>query len=341
MKSFLQKTIYIILIVSAFLNPSLVHAEESKWYYEREGTSSDPANESKGYDTLSECTAARKDDTAKKISATCYTKYKLLAPIPGFDNVRNSTSLSDYLSTIYNLGLGIAAALSVVMIVIGGIKYATSEVVSSKEDGKQTIQNAIFGLVLALGSFVIIQTINPDLLNLNLGLSTVPIEDTSGDDIPKQNADGSYAGWKDSGKKGDSWKLSDNDPKSDQKIRAMLLEKGIGVNKKDCAEIGDSDCTSVRELPQRSIDALIILKEKCDCTVIVTGATEFWLHASHGPGKNIVDISPNTKLDNYISANNGFPLNCKGISKIGYMFTPEAGGYCSKNFTGKHWHAKF
>lgn len=341
MKSFLQKTIYIILIVSVFLNPSLVYAEESKWYYEREGTLSDPATESRDYDTLSECTAARKDDTAKKISATCYTKYKLLAPIPGFDNVRNSTSLSDYLSTIYNLGLGIAAALSVVMIVIGGIKYATSEVVSSKEDGKQTIENAIFGLLLALGSFVIIQTINPDLLNLNLGLSTASIEDTSGDDIPKQNTDGSYEGWKDVGKKGDSWRLPDNDPKSDQKIRALLIASGITVNKNDCREIGSTECTSVRELPQKSIDALITLKEKCKCTVIITGATEFWLHKSHGPGKNVVDLSPNTRLDNYISGDKGFPLNCKEVSKIGYMFTPEAGGYCSKNFTGKHWHVKF
>ncbi|HEY4494095.1 MAG TPA: hypothetical protein VJB95_01525, partial [Candidatus Paceibacterota bacterium] len=60
--------------------------------------------------------------------------------------------------------IGLSAVMAVVMIVLGGIEYMTSELVSSKENGKQRITNAIFGLVIALGAYALLNTINPDLL---------------------------------------------------------------------------------------------------------------------------------------------------------------------------------
>jgi cell wall-associated NlpC family hydrolase len=54
------------------------------------------------------------------------------------------------------------------MIVIGGIEYMTSELISSKEAGKERIRGAIFGLLLALGAWTLLNQINPDILNTNL-----------------------------------------------------------------------------------------------------------------------------------------------------------------------------
>lgn len=73
-----------------------------------------------------------------------------------------------YLNIMIQIFIGIAAVLAMIMIVMGGIEYMTSELVSTKQAGKQRILNAILGLILALGSYAILNTLNPDLLNVSL-----------------------------------------------------------------------------------------------------------------------------------------------------------------------------
>lgn len=51
---------------------------------------------------------------------------------------------------------------------MAGIQYMTSDFISSKEEAKNSITNVIFGLLLALGAWLILNTINPDLLNVCL-----------------------------------------------------------------------------------------------------------------------------------------------------------------------------
>ena len=60
--------------------------------------------------------------------------------------------------------IGICAVLSVVMIVMGGIEVMTSEIAHTKEAGKEKIMHALLGLVIALGAYALLFTINPDLL---------------------------------------------------------------------------------------------------------------------------------------------------------------------------------
>ena len=61
--------------------------------------------------------------------------------------------------------IGFAAVLAMVMIVMGGIEYMTSELISSKEEGRERIIHAVLGLLIALGAYLILNTINPQLLN--------------------------------------------------------------------------------------------------------------------------------------------------------------------------------
>lgn len=92
--------------------------------------------------------------------------YVPLETLPNPGNADTSTP-SGYLSMIYTLGIGVAGVLAVLMIVVGGIQYIGSGMSpSAKEDAKGKITNAILGLLLALGSWLLLHTINPDLVSL-------------------------------------------------------------------------------------------------------------------------------------------------------------------------------
>jgi len=130
------------------------------------------------------CTSPQILDPTTNTCTTPNTKttYTLLAPLPGLDGADQTidTQKSDtnpcpfgkYLNIMIKLFFGIAGVLAVVMIVMGGIEYMTSELVSSKEAGKESIRNALLGLLLALGAWLILNTLNPDLLNICL--NTLP-----------------------------------------------------------------------------------------------------------------------------------------------------------------------
>ncbi len=110
------------------------------------------------------------------------TKYMPLAPLPGIGDNKQpidtaaNCAFGSYLNTMIKLIIGLLAVGAVVMIVIGGIEYMTSELVSSKEGGKDRIKNALLGLVIALAAYTILNTINPKLLNSCLDLPKVTIE---------------------------------------------------------------------------------------------------------------------------------------------------------------------
>lgn len=99
------------------------------------------------------------------------TTYKFLAPLSDkltvFESAKDC-ALGEYLNILIKILIGFSAVLAMVMITIGGIEYMTSELVSSKKAGIERITNAILGLVLALSAFLILNTINPKLLNVCL-----------------------------------------------------------------------------------------------------------------------------------------------------------------------------
>jgi hypothetical protein len=100
------------------------------------------------------------------------TTYRPLAGIPGLEGAYDTTGdcpFGRYFNIMFKLFLGLAAVFAMIMIIMGGIEYMTSELVSSKQKGKERILNAVFGLILAFGAYAILNTINPDLLNACLG----------------------------------------------------------------------------------------------------------------------------------------------------------------------------
>ena len=89
-----------------------------------------------------------------------------LAPIPGV--IEQGFGFQQFLSGAFTLGVIVAAFLAVIMIVIGGLEYMMSEAVTSKEDAKDRITSAILGLLLILFSYILLATINPDILTLDI-----------------------------------------------------------------------------------------------------------------------------------------------------------------------------
>ncbi|OHA05981.1 MAG: hypothetical protein A2934_04010 [Candidatus Sungbacteria bacterium RIFCSPLOWO2_01_FULL_47_10] len=71
---------------------------------------------------------------------------------------------SEYLSNLYNFLLGSVGILSLGALVYGGVLYVSAAANPSKtSEAKRWMWNAIYGLLLAAFSFVILYTINPDL----------------------------------------------------------------------------------------------------------------------------------------------------------------------------------
>lgn len=77
--------------------------------------------------------------------------------------------IQDYVATLYKFLISIAGVLSGVMITFGGFQWLTAAGDGGKiKKAQERIWHALIGLVLVLGSYTILNTINPALLHLQL-----------------------------------------------------------------------------------------------------------------------------------------------------------------------------
>ena len=105
--------------------------------------------------------------------------YALLAPLPGLTAIgvpdeqdTNDSRFQDFdlgiwVNRIVTFIIGVIGLAAVVMIVIAGVQYMTTEAIGTKSDAKDRVTQSLIGLVIALGIFVILNTINPELLDVN------------------------------------------------------------------------------------------------------------------------------------------------------------------------------
>ena len=242
--------------------------------------------------------------------ATSSTDYQLLTPLPcppraNADfvtengksvlktfNPKAEKPLGAYLNLMIKLVIGLSAVMAVVMIVIGGIEYMTSELPGNKESGKERIKNGILGLLIALGAYALLNTINPDLLNSDVTINEVKVTvDLKNEDIPQGCKNEMCGGFKE----GINWATTTG------KQPTPMANKWMSTNNKpECAKVGDEHCTSTLGL---DITTAKTTQENCGCVLKITGGTETWLHGpgtSHKPGSSTVDLAFSTNLDNYI-----------------------------------------
>lgn len=91
-----------------------------------------------------------------------------LAGIPGVIDAEAAKDPSKFFNGMFTFGISIAGFLAVLMIAVGGIQYMSTDAVSGKTEGKDRITYAIMGLLLVLFSWVLLNQINPNILNLDI-----------------------------------------------------------------------------------------------------------------------------------------------------------------------------
>lgn len=103
--------------------------------------------------------------SSDNLAAIQVSDYAPLTKIKGVTNSGLDRNVGDYLQLMFSWGIGIAIILSIITLIVAGLKYMTIESVTGKSNAKEKIQAAIVGLLLALSSWLILNTINPQILN--------------------------------------------------------------------------------------------------------------------------------------------------------------------------------
>ncbi len=116
--------------------------------------------------------------------------YDLLAPV---GTLPGTVTLTQYVQGIFQTLIGITGVLAVIMIVICGIRLMGSGSAGGKSEAKKCITNAILGILLAVGSWLLLNTINPLLLKNDATLSVAPA--VVGAPTPPPPPSGTYS-WK-------------------------------------------------------------------------------------------------------------------------------------------------
>lgn len=113
------------------------------------------------------------------VSAEVKSEYKLLAPIPLDESgvpVREPVNAPQYIKGIFILVIGAASVLAVLKIIAAGIKYMTTEAYGAKGEAREDINKALLGLMLALGAWLILATIDKSFVELNLDITPLEIK---------------------------------------------------------------------------------------------------------------------------------------------------------------------
>lgn len=95
------------------------------------------------------------------------TSIKLQVKIPGLEGTITGPQIGVYINAIYNFAVGAVGILAVVMIMWAGFLWMTARGNAEQvSKAKGYMSGAMIGLVLALGAYLILSIVNPDVLNL-------------------------------------------------------------------------------------------------------------------------------------------------------------------------------
>lgn len=277
------------------------------------------------------------------------TEYKLLEKIPGFgDSI--STSGADtfqYFGVVYSSVLTLVVALAVLMIVIGGVQYTASwSGAGGKEDGKKKIYGAIGGLLLALSSYLILYTINPQLLNtISVPTGTGPNQgggafnhsdplwpgDANGDGVPDSLDDEEGADPKDPGSDGGSaGGMSEKDARD-------YLKGKIAVNH-TCDDRGCQ--TRLAGIKKETLDEMLRMREECKCNLTITAGTEHG-HSTAGSHTHAngykADLRLTPALNSYVETSGNFTRGADRGDGAETWVKNGTGGKTIYYKEGNHW----
>lgn len=91
--------------------------------------------------------------------------YTPLERLPGQTNDTISTpqQFGDYVGSAFRLFIVLGGMLAVATFVFGGITYMVSDVLDKKDFARRQMQRSVYGILLLLGSYLLLVSINPEI----------------------------------------------------------------------------------------------------------------------------------------------------------------------------------
>lgn len=117
---------------------------------------------------------APKPGTSADIKPAPSLDFTLGVPIPGLTFANNlieqggyiyTPYFAQYVAAIYRYLIGLSVVAAAIMLVYGGFKYIVASSGAKVQDGKEIMTDAVIGLLLVLGAYTILATINPSTLS--------------------------------------------------------------------------------------------------------------------------------------------------------------------------------
>ncbi len=249
-------------------------------------------------------------------------------PLP-FLKGNTSPTPCEYIRALYIWGLTIVGAVAVTSLAIGGFLYMTGQA----QKGKDYLLSTFLGLLLLLGSWLILNTINPDLAKLKCDL---PALTTSPSATASPSASPSATPTLTPTPTPTLTPTPTPTGSSDQQVRDQLSAAGLSINK-TCSDPNATTCkdqTCLNGLQQTSIDGIKNIKSSCNCSITITGGTEGGCHTgglnSHKSGKKL-DIRPASGIDSYVTqqgcGKSPQDTNCKGKDGNTYRYETDGGAH--------------
>ena len=109
-------------------------------------------------------------------NGTCSLGYTQLEPIPGLTSLTGSgpgslvdpNNLHNIINAVFKILITAGALIAVLSLTVSGVQYMISGSAKGKNAGRRRAEAALWGIVLIAASWLILNTINPALLNFSL-----------------------------------------------------------------------------------------------------------------------------------------------------------------------------
>ncbi len=82
--------------------------------------------------------------------------------------VTEVSDLPHYIALWYRYAIGLSATAAIIMVIYGGFRYLLGSAMGDVASGQQIIKDAIIGMLLVLGAYTILNTVNPNTLTLQV-----------------------------------------------------------------------------------------------------------------------------------------------------------------------------
>jgi len=116
-----------------------------------------------------------------------HAEFEPFQTLPGLQNAGSLTT-QQYINALYVIAIAAASILAVFKLMWAGVQYMLSDVVTSKQKAKGDIQGALLGLLIILAAVTILNTINPNLTQINFLRNAAPVNPVQGSNTtPEEN----------------------------------------------------------------------------------------------------------------------------------------------------------